>query len=113
MSNNTWLTSEFQTWKDFGILHPMFIPAMLLLGSLEDALLLKITKWSLASRFHTNRDSRDLALPTEGDPSLLRCTAIALGQHRFLSDPSDQRSGHDQASACSRVRRDTSWGRTW
>ena len=46
----------------------MFIDAVLLLGSLGDALLPQNHQVVFdASRFHTNRDGRALALPTEGE----------------------------------------------
>ena len=67
MSNNTWSTSEFQTLKDFGILHPMFIAAVVVgipWGCLAPS---KSPVVFDASRFHTNRDGRALALPTEGE----------------------------------------------
>ena len=68
MSNNTSFTSYFQTQSDFGILHGMFIAAVLMLGSLGDALLPQNHQVVFdASRFHTNRDGRALALPAEGE----------------------------------------------
>ena len=88
----------------------MFIAAVLMLGSLGDALLPQNHQVVFdASRFHTNRDGRALALPAEGESFTFAVYGDRTGGNTgFLSDPSEERSGHDQAQrVLARAVRDT------
>ena len=75
----------------------MSIVAALLLGSLGDALLPQNHHVVFdASRFHTNREGRALALPAESEAFTFAVYGDRTGGNTgFLSDPREERSGHD------------------